>query len=215
MTQKELLNYILEKEKIKKADLAKLLGISKKNTEKVFNGEKSLNKKQIKNISLFTGIAEAEIKSRELVLPELQNTGVEFIDEEYVKNQNTARFENFIKTRFKGELAAIFVIKLFTYFILLFGLIFLGVTFYSAFIENIDKSTTLIAFFTLVPYFLTFASIGPIFKITRKVNINEKGRFKVFYSLIIASLFIFIVGTLIFNAFDWLYLILSLMFSVL
>ena len=33
MTQAELLNYILEKEKLKKEDLAKLLGISKKNTE--------------------------------------------------------------------------------------------------------------------------------------------------------------------------------------
>ena len=210
MTQAELLNYILEKEKIKKEDLAKVLGIRKKNTEKVFNGEKSLNKKQIKNISLFTGIAEAVIKSGELVLPELQNTGAEFIDEELIKNQNTARFENFIKTRFKGELSAILMLKLFTYFILVFGLIFSVISFYSAFIENIDKSTILIAFFTLVPFFLTFASIVPIFKITRKVNVNEKDRFKIFYLIIIASLIIFTVGTLIFNSFDWLYLILSL-----
>lgn len=210
MTQSELLNYILEKEKIKKEDLAKLFGIRKKNVEKVFNGKKTLTKRQVKNISVFTGIPQEAIKSGEVTLPDLQNTGVVFINEEFVKNQNTTRFESFIKTRLKGELAALFIIKLFTYFILMFGLIFSLITFYSAFIENIDKSTILIAFFTLVPFYLTFASIVPIFKITRKVNVNEKDRFKIFYLIIIASLIIFTVGTLIFNSFDWLYLILSL-----
>ncbi len=210
MTQSELLNYIIEKEKIKKEDLAKLFGIRKKNVEKVFNGKKTLTKRQVKNISVFTGIPQEAIKSGEVTLPDLQNTGVVFINEEFVKNQNTTRFESFIKTRLKGELAALFIIKLFTYFILMFGLIFSLITFYSAFIENIDKSTILIAFFTLVPFYLTFASIVPIFKITRKVNVNEKDRFKIFYLIIIASLIIFTVGTLIFNSFDWLYLILSL-----
>ena len=178
MTQSELLNYILEKEKLKKEDLAKLFGIRKKNVEKVFNGKKTLTKRQVKNISVFTGIPQEAIKSGEVTLPDLQNTGVVFINEEFVKNQNTTRFESFIKTRLKGELAALFIIKLFTYFILMFCLIFSLITFYSAFIENIDKSTILIAFFTLVPFYLTFASIVPIFKITRKVNVNEKDRFK-------------------------------------
>ena len=97
MTQAELLNYILEKEKLKKEDLAKLLGIRRKNIEKIFNGEMELTKRQIKYASEFTLLPQEVIKSGEVVLPDLENTGVVFIDEEWVKNQNTKRFEDFIK----------------------------------------------------------------------------------------------------------------------
>ena len=138
MTQKELLNYILEKEKLKKEDLAKLFGIRKENTEKVFNGEKPLTKRQIKNISRFTQIPEEAITRGELVLPDLQNTGVVFVDEEFVKNQNTARLQSFIKNRFKIQFISLFLLKLFVYFILIFLSIFAGCAFYSAFIETID-----------------------------------------------------------------------------
>ena len=87
--------------KYAKEDLAKLFGIRKKNIEKALNGEIALNKRQIKNISLFTQIPEETIKSGEVTLPDLQNTGVVFINEEFVKNQNTAKFQDFIKKRFK------------------------------------------------------------------------------------------------------------------
>lgn len=203
MTQAELLNYILEKEKLKKEDLAKLFGIRKKNTEKVFNGELSLTKRQIKNISLFTQIPEEAITREELVLPDLHNTGVVFVDEEFVKNQNTARFQNFIKNRFKIQFISLFLLKIFVYFILIFLSIFAGCAFYSAFIENIDKSTVFSAFFTLIPYLLCFASVVPIFKIIKKANYNEVKRVKIYYYLIIFANLISIISILVLNANHW------------
>ncbi len=203
MTQKELLNYILEKEKLKKEDLAKLFGIRKKNTEKVLNGELSLTKRQIKNISLFTQIPEEAITREELVLPDLHNTGVVFVDEEFVKNQNTARFQNFIKNRFKIQFISLFLLKIFVYFILIFLSIFAGCAFYSAFIENIDKSTVFSAFFTLIPYLLCFASVVPIFKIIKKANYNEVKRVKIYYYLIIFANLISIISILALNANHW------------
>lgn len=203
MTQAELLNYILEKEKLKKEDLAKLFGIRKKNTEKVLNGELSLTKRQIKNISLFTQIPEETIKSGEVTLPDLQNTGVVFIDEEFVKNQNTARFQNFIKNRFKIQFISLFLLKLFVYFILIFLSIFAGCAFYSAFIENIDKSTVFSAIFTLIPYLLGFASIVPIFKVIKKVNFNEVKRVKIYYYFIIIANLISLMSLVALNANHW------------
>ena len=210
MTHAELLNYILKKEKLEKEDLAKLLGIRRKNIEKVFNGETELTKKQIKNISEFTELPEVVIKSGELTLPDLENIGATVINEEFYRSRNTERFGNFIKTRYKGTLAGVFALKALTYLALIFGFIFSLFTFAFAFIENIDISTGVIAFFTLVPFLLVFASIVPIFKITRKANTNEKGRFKIFYSLIIASLLISTIGTVIFDAFNWVFLIVGL-----
>ena len=203
MTQAELLNYILEKEKIKKEDLAKLFGIRKKNAEKVLNGELSLTKRQIKNISRFTQIPEEAIKSGGVTLPDLQNTGVVFIDEEFVKNQNTARFQNFIKNRFKIQFISLFLLKLFVYFIFIFLSIFVGCAFISAFIENIDKSTVFSAFFTLIPYLLCFASVVPIFKIIKKANYNEVKRVKIYYYLIIFANLISIISILVLNANHW------------
>ena len=203
MTQKELLNYILEKEKLKKEDLAKLFGIRKKNTEKVLNGELSLTKRQIKNISLFTQIPEETIKSGEVTLPDLQNTGVVFIDEEFVKNQNTARFQNFIKNRFKIQFISLFLLKLFVYFILIVLSIFAGCAFYSAFIENIDKSTAFSAFFTLIPYLLGFASIVPMFKVIKKANFNEVKRVKIYYYFIIVANLISLISLVALNANHW------------
>ena len=203
MIQAELLNYILEKEKIKKEDLAKLFGIRKKNTEKVLNGELSLTKRQIKNISRFTQIPEEAIKSGGVTLPDLQNTGVVFIDEEFVKNQNTARFQNFIKNRFKIQFISLFLLKLFVYFILIFLSIFAGCAFISAFIENIDKSTAFSAFFTLIPYLLGFASIVPIFKVIKKVNFNEVKRVKIYYYFIIIANLISLMSLVALNANHW------------
>lgn len=203
MTQAELLNYILEKEKLKKEDLAKLFGIRKKNTEKVLNGELSLTKRQIKNISRFTQIPEEAIKSGGVTLPDLQNTGVVFIDEEFVKNQNTARFQNFIKNRFKIQFISLFLLKLFVYFILIFLSIFAGCAFISAFIENIDKSTAFSAFFTLIPYLLGFASIVPIFKVIKKVNFNEVKRVKIYYYFIIIANLISLMSLVALNANHW------------
>ena len=94
MTQSELLNYILEKEKLKKEDLAKLFGIRKKNLERTLNGELLLTKRQIKNISQFTKIPEEAVKSGEVTLPDLQNTGVVFVNEELVKIQNTIKIQD-------------------------------------------------------------------------------------------------------------------------
>lgn len=207
MTQAELLNYILEKEKIKKEDLAKLFGIRKKNTEKVLNGELSLTKRQIKNISRFTQIPEETIKSGEVTLPDLQNTGVVFIDEEFVKNQNTARFQNFIKNRFKIQFISLFLLKLFVYFILIFLSIFVGCAFISAFIENIDKSTAFSAFFTLIPYLLGFASIVPMFKVIKKANFNELKRVKIYYYFIIVANLISLISLIVLNANHWVFFV--------
>lgn len=200
MTQAELLNYILEIEKLKKEDLAKLLGISKKNTEKAFSGETPLTKRQIKNISEFTSISEEAIKSGEIILPDLQNTGVVFIDEEFVKNQNTERFKNYLKNRFKIQFISLFLLKLSVYFILIFFSIFTGLAFYSAFIENIDKSTAFSAFFTLIPYLLGFASIVPMFEVIKKVNFNEVKRVKIYYYFIIVANLISLISFVALNA---------------
>ncbi len=214
MTQAELLNYILEKEKLKKEDLAKLLGISKKNTEKAFSGETPLTKRQIKNISEFIGIPEEVIKSGEIILPDLQNTGVVFIDEEFVKNQNTERFKNYIKNRFKIQFISLFLLKLSVYFILIFFSIFTGFAFYSAFIENIDKSTTFSAFFTLIPYLLGFASIVPMFKVIKKVNFNEVKRVKIYYYFIIVANLISLISFVALNANIWAFFGIGLFFTL-
>ncbi len=207
MTQSELLNYILEKEKLKKEDFAKLFGIRKKNTEKVLNGELSLTKRQIKNISQFTQIPEEAIKSGEVTLPDLQNTGVVFIDEEFVKNQNTERFQNFVKNRFKIQFISLFLLKLFIYFILIFLSIFEGCAFISAFIENIDKSTAFSAFFTLIPYLLGFASIVPMFKVIKKANFNELKRVKIYYYFIIVANLISLISLIVLNANHWVFFV--------
>ncbi len=214
MTQAELLNYILEKEKLKKEDLAKLLGISKKNTEKAFSGEAPLTKRQIKNISEFIGIPEEVIKSGEIIFPDLQNTGVVFIDEEFVKNQNTERFKNYIKNRFKIQFISLFLLKLSVYFILIFFSIFTGFAFYSAFIENIDKSTTFSAFFTLIPYLLGFASIVPMFKVIKKVNFNEVKRVKIYYYFIIVANLISLISLVALNANNWAFFGIGLFFTL-
>ena len=203
MTQSELLNYILEKEKLKKEDLAKLFGIRKKNLERTLNGELLLTKRQIKNISQFTKIPEELIKSDEVTLPDLQNTGVVFINEELVKIQNTIKIQDFIRNRFKLQFIGLFLLKLFVYFILIFLSIFVGCAFYSAFIENIDRSTTFSAFFTLVPYLLGFASIVPIFKVIKKVNFNEVKRVKLYYYFIIVANLISLMSIIVLNANHW------------
>lgn len=203
MTQAELLNYILEKEKLKKEDLAKLFGIRKKNIEKALNGEIALTKRQIKNISRFTQIPEEAIKRGEVNLPDLNNTGVVFINEEFVKNQNTAKFQDFIKKRFKIQFISLFLLKLFVYFILIFLSIFVGCAFISSFIENIDKSTGFSAFFTLIPYLLGFASIVPMFKVIKKVNFNEVKRVKLYYYFIIVANLISLISIIALNANHW------------
>ena len=203
MTQVELLNYILEKEKLKKEDLAKLFGIRKKNIVKALNGEIALTKRQTKNISGYTRIPEEAIKRGEVNLPDLNNTGVVFINEEFVKNQNTAKFQDFIKKRFKIQFISLFLLKLFVYFILIFLSIFVGCAFISAFIENIDKNTGFSAFFTLIPYLLGFASIVPIFKVIKKVNFNEVKRVKLYYYFIIVANLISLISIIALNANHW------------
>ncbi|MBE6748385.1 MAG: hypothetical protein E7557_04050 [Ruminococcaceae bacterium] len=210
MTQAELLNYILEKEKLKKEDLAKLLGIRRKNIEKIFNGEMELTKRQIKYASEFTLLPQEVIKSGEVVLPDLENTGVVFIDEEWVKNQNTKRFEDFIKSRFKIPFISLFLLKLSIYFILIFLSIFAGSAFYSAFSENIEKSTAFSAFFTLIPYLLGFASIVPMFKVIKKANFNEVKRVKIYYYFIIVANLISLMGLVALNANHWVFFVMGL-----
>ncbi len=212
MTQAELLNYILEKEKIKKEDFAKLFGIRKKNIEKALNGETALTKRQIKNISDFTGIPQEAIKSGEINLPDLQSTGVVFINEEFVKNQNTERFQKYIKNRFKISFSFLFLLKLFIYFILIFLSIFTGCAFFSAFIENIDKSTAFSAFFALIPYLLGFASIVPMFKVVKKANVNEIKRVKLYYYFIIIANIISLISLVALNANHWGFFALGLFF---
>ena len=109
----DLLNYLIDVQKIEKDELCELIAIPKKKVDSVLAGATPLKKKCLKNLSLYTNIPLDAIKSGNFVLNIPQNEFAEGEEApkiikdayvpEYIREANTNRLKAYCKKRYKNR----------------------------------------------------------------------------------------------------------------
>ena len=109
----DLLNYLIDVQKIEKDELCELLAIPKKKLDSVLTGATPLKKKCLKNLSLYTSIPLDAIRSGNFVLNIPQAEVVEGEEApkiikdayvpEYIREANTKRLKAYCKKRYKNR----------------------------------------------------------------------------------------------------------------
>ena len=117
----DLLNYMVYVQGFEKAELAELIAIPIKKVNDVLSGITPLKKKNLKNLSLFTGLPLDTIVSGTFTLNAPQPSasdgdGVPKIVKdayvpEYIRNANTSRLNAYCKQRYKNELQDVSLLK--------------------------------------------------------------------------------------------------------
>ena len=117
----DLLNYMVYVQGFEKAELAELIAIPIKKVDDVLSGITPLKKKNLKNLSLFTGLPLDTIVSGTFTLNAPQPSasdgdGAPKIAKdayvpEYIRNANTSRLNAYCKQRYKNELQDVTLLK--------------------------------------------------------------------------------------------------------
>lgn len=212
MTYIDLLKHIMAKRNLARVELAFILKIPYKNFLKVLNGEKNLTKKQLKLLSVFSGIPVESIINGNFVLSDYneQNTngflngfnpaipGItpefsmiqQFRAEEETKQRRFAHFVDFTKKRFFADFASLpFVSLINGIFIPLSFILFIVLTF-SLCVVNPSISTILLAIICYLPIIMCGIFNIKIHRIVKKFSFEESYELRKYCKYIIIAFLI-------------------------
>lgn len=208
MTYVDLLTYLTDVQKIEKEELAELLAIPKKHIDGVLCGQVPLKKKWLKNLSLYTGIPEDAIQTGNFSLEtpaqteEEQGEGeeapvVEATPE--MKKYNTERHNAFCKKRYKDiyfDFVPLYGIGM---FFAVLGLVATIASFVRHIAMNPAADVAMFMLVCAVPNLMVVFSVGGIYKIALKGNLNEEKNFKFYSVFVICAMVIFVVAGVYFK----------------
>ena len=218
MTHIDLLNYIIDVQKIEKNELAELIGVPQKKIDDVLGGVKPLKKKWLKNLSVFTSIPEQVILAGNFNLQysvETQESQVEGVQPpvtpeqtpemaEALKDYNYSRLMSFCETRYKKRYRDIkqgLVIQIVAAIVGLLFSIACGV------IVVLQKPMMEIFMFPLIcfiPSFMALLPVGNLYKIAKTGCKHEEKSFKIYTALSILPILIHMIAGVCYKVYpEW------------
>ncbi len=205
----DLLNYLIDVQKIEKDELCELLAIPKKKLDSVLTGITPLKKKCLKNLSLYTSISLDAIRSGNFVLniPQVEVAEGEEAPKiikdayvpEYIREANTNRLKAYCKQRYKNERQDISLLRALYIIYTTFSLITLiAVLFTFSLVNFLDCAKTFIV--GLLPVIFSIIINRATYKLAKNGTQSEGKYFK--FHAILHAIQLIIHAISIF-AFDW------------
>lgn len=188
----DLLNYLIDVQKIEKDELCELLAIPKKKLDSVLAGTTPLKKKCLKNLSLYTSISLDAIRSGNFVLNIPQAEVVEGEEApkiikdayvpEYIREANTKRLKAYCKKRYKNRRDDVLSLTMFNIIISVLGII---TSFLIIYIFNIVHFGSCIKTLTiaLIPAILSIIIAINCYKLAWNGTLKEEKTF-IFYTIL-------------------------------
>ncbi len=188
----DLLNYLIDVQKIEKDELCELLAIPKKKLDSVLSGITPLKKKCLKNLSLYTSIPLDAIRSGNFVLNIPQAEVVEGEEApkiikdayvpEYIREANTNRLKAYCKKRYKNRRDDVLSLTIFNAIISVLGII---TSFYIIYIFNIIHFSSCVKTLTiaLIPAILSVIIAINCYKLAWNGTLKEEKYF-IFYTIL-------------------------------
>ena len=215
MTHIDLLNYLIDVQKIEKAELAELLAIPLKKIDGVLCGQIPLKKKWLKNLSAFTGIPKETIVSGDFDLqypaeaqePQAEGEQTPVVPEqtpemsENLKQYNYDKLMDFCKVRYKKRYRDIKQAVVIQIVFAILGLLF---SIACGVFVVLQKPMTDILLFPLIcfiPTFMALLSVGSLFKIAKNGSKCEEKNFKIYTLLSILPMLIHSVAGICFKVY--------------
>lgn len=193
MTYIDLLNYLINIQKIEKNDLAELLAIPEKKIDNVIYGNIPLKKKWLKNLSAFTSIPADSIRNGDFTLhfpeeneqtPSLESSSFASTNiSPEIKEMNAERFKKFCKTRYKNNYDDIIFLPILLISVIVIDIFIMGYDFLIYYTDPANLYNGMVLFGCFIPILLLLFSINPLAKVAKSGKVSEEPNFK-FYSAI-------------------------------
>lgn len=215
MTHIDLLNYLIDVQKIEKVELAELLAIPLRKIDNVLCGQIALKKKWLKNLSAFTGIPTECITSGNFTLqypveaqePQAEGEQTPVVPEqtpemsENLKQYNYDKLMDFCKVRYKKRYRDIKQAVVIQIVFAILGLLF---SIACGVFVVLQKPMTDILLFPLIcfiPTFMALLSVGSLFKIAKNGSKCEEKNFKIYTLLSILPMLLHSVAGICFKVY--------------
>ena len=188
----DLLNYLIDVQKIEKDELCELIAIPKKKLDGVLSGITPLKKKCLKNLSLYTNIPLDAIKSGNFVLniPQEEITEGEeapkIVKDAYVpeciREANTNRLKAYCKKRYKNRRDDVLGLNIINIIIFVINIITTFFLIYSFNIFSLSGSAKVLTI-ALIPTILSIFISANCYKLAWNGTLKEEKLF-VFYAVL-------------------------------
>lgn len=188
----DLLNYLIDVQKIEKDELCELLAIPKKKLDSVLAGATPLKKKCLKNLSVYTSIPLDAIRSGNFVLNAPQ---VDVADDEeapkivkdayvpeYIREANTNRLKAYCKKRYKNRRDDILGFNIVNIIVFVISIIISFSLIYNFTIVSLSGSAKILAI-ALIPAVLSIIITINCYKLAWNGTLKEEKLF-VFYAVL-------------------------------
>lgn len=188
----DLLNYLIDVQKIEKDELCELLAIPKKKLDSVLSGITPLKKKCLKNLSLYTSIPLDAIRSGNFVLNNPQAEVVECEEApkiikdayvpEHIREANTNRLKAYCKKRYKSRRDDVLSLTMFNIIISVLGIITSFLIIYNFNIVHFGSCIKTLTI-ALIPAILSIIIAINCYKLAWNGTLKEEKTF-IFYTIL-------------------------------
>lgn len=188
----DLLNYLIDVQKIEKDELCELIAIPKKKLDSVLSGITPLKKKCLKNLSLYTSIPLDAIRSGNFVLNNPQAEVVEGEETpkiikdayvpEHIREANTNRLKAYCKKRYKNRRDDVLGLNIINIIIFVINIITAFFLIYSFNILSLSGSAKVLTI-ALIPTILSIFISANCYKLAWNGTLKEEKLF-VFYAVL-------------------------------
>ena len=188
----DLLNYLIDVQKIEKDELCELIAIPKKKLDSVLSGITPLKKKCLKNLSLYTNIPLDAIRSGNFVLniPQEEIAEGEEAPEiikdayvpEYIREANTNRLKAYCKKRYKNRRDDILGFNIVNIIFFVISIIISFSLIYNFTIVSLSGSAKILAI-ALIPTVLSIIITINSYKLAWNGTLKEEKLF-IFYAVL-------------------------------
>lgn len=188
----DLLNYLIDVQKIEKDELCELIAIPKKKLDSVLSGIIPLKKKCLKNLSQYTSIPLDAIRSGNFVLNIPQAEVVEGEEApkiikdayvpEYIREANTKRLKAYCKKRYKNRRDDVLGLNIINIILFVINIITAFFLIYSFNIFSLSGSAKVLTI-ALIPTILSIFISANCYKLAWNGTLKEEKLF-VFYAML-------------------------------
>ncbi len=188
----DLLNYLIDVQKIEKEELCELLAIPKKKIDDVLSGIVPLKKKCLKNLSLYTSIPLDAIRSGNFVLnipqvdvaegEEAPKIAKDAYVSEYIREANTNRLNAYCKKRYKNRRDDVLSLTMFNIIISVLGIITSFLIIYNFNIVHFSSCVKTLTI-ALIPAILSIIIAMNCYKLAWNGTLKEDKTF-IFYTIL-------------------------------
>ncbi len=200
MTHIDLLNHIRITNNLTRSELALLLNIPEKSINDVLEGKIPLTKKQLKNLSFFTGITTENIVSGNFPIitdATEAEANINLHQKLMKENFETHKFEKFMKTR---TICTTRILRPCLFFFVLFLILaFLSSCIYGFGFSVISPFNSVILYTLtyIFPVLISLLSLKKLYKIAIKSSVSDEKSFKFYFTSIYLSAFVFSLFSLV------------------